>query len=88
MANITEINLTELNARDMRKVSLITLSQANLQKWPDRKTFAEFILTVFDFENSKVKSMEWTVWMKAHQNGGSHNHMYIKFDKNERWETS
>ena len=32
MANITEINLTELNARDMRKVSLITLSQANLQK--------------------------------------------------------
>ena len=70
-ANVPDMNLTELNARDTRKV-YITHSQANLEKCPDRKTFTEFALKAFDFENSTVKPMHWAVCKEAHQNGGSH----------------
>ena len=85
MANIPVMNLTELNTRDMRKVYMITYSQANLEKCPDRKTFAEFVLKAFDFENSTVKPLHWAVCKEAHQNGGSHYHMCIKLNKNKRW---
>ena len=81
MANIPVMNLTELNTRDMRKVYMITYSQANLEKCPDRQTFAEFVLKVFDFENSTVKPLHWAVCKEAHQNGDSHYHMCIKL----RW---
>ena len=57
MANTPVINLTELNTRDMRKVYMITYSQENLEKCPDRKTFAEFFLKAFDFENSTVEPL-------------------------------
>ena len=50
MANTPDMNLTELSARDMRKVYMITYSQGNLEKCPDRKTFAEFVLKAFDFD--------------------------------------
>ena len=50
MANIPDMNLTELSARDMRKVHMITYSQGNLEKCPDRKTFAESVLKAFDFD--------------------------------------
>ena len=48
MANIPDMNLTELNARDMRKVYMIT--DSHLEKCPGRKNFAEFVLKAFDFE--------------------------------------
>ena len=51
------MNLTELNARDMRKIYMITYNQANLEKCPHRKAFVEFFLKAFDFENSTVNPM-------------------------------
>ena len=84
MANIPGMNLTELNVRDTRKVYMITYSQSNLEKCPDRKTLVEFVLKAFDFENSTVKPMHWEVCKEAHQNGGSHYHMCIKINKNKR----
>ena len=80
MANMQHMNLTELNARDMRKVYVIIYRQENLEKFPDRKDFAEFVLKAFDFENLTVKPMHW-----AHQNNESHYHMCIKLNKNKRW---
>lgn len=77
--------MTELQARDMRKVYMITYSQADLSKCPDRKTFADFVLKAFNFENSSVKPLQWAVCKELHQNGGSHYHMCIKLDKNKRW---
>ena len=56
-----------------------------MEKCPDRQTFAEFVLKAFDFENSTVKPLYWTVCKEAHQNGGSHYHMCIKLSKNIRW---
>ena len=53
MANIPLMNLTELNARDMGKVYMITYSQANLEKCPGRKTFTKFVPKAFDFEMVK-----------------------------------
>ena len=82
MANIPGMNLTELNVRDPRKVYMITYSQSNLEKCPDRKTLVKFVLKAFDFENSTVKPMHWEVCKEAHQNGGSHYHMCIKLNKN------
>ena len=35
MANMPGMNLTELNARDMRKIYMITYSQVNLGKCPE-----------------------------------------------------
>ena len=58
MPNIAVMNLTERNARDMGKVYMITYSQANLKKCPDRKTFADFPLKAFNFENSTMKPMQ------------------------------
>ena len=66
MANIPDSNLTEINERDMRNVCMITYSQANLEKFPERKTFAEFVLKAFDFQNSTMKPMHWTVCKEAH----------------------
>ena len=79
------MNMTELSARDMRKVNMKTCSQANLEKCPDRKTFAEHVWKAFDFEKSMIKPMYWAVCREAHQNGGNHHHMCIKFKKNKRW---
>ena len=64
---------------------MIKYSQANLEKCPDRKTFAEFFLKAFDFENSTVKSMHRAVCKEVRQNGGNHYHMCIKLNKNKRW---
>ena len=55
------MNLAEVNTRDMKKIYMTAYSHANLEKYPDRKTFAEFVLKTFDFENSTVKSMYWAV---------------------------
>ena len=57
MIKILDMNLTELNARDMRKIYMITYNQANLEKCPHRKAFVEFFLKAFDFENSTVNPM-------------------------------
>ena len=73
MANIPDMNLTELNAKDMKKVYMITYSQANFpEKCSDRKTFAQFVPKVFDFEKSTTKPIHWAVSKEAHQSGGSH----------------
>ena len=85
MANIPDMNLTKLNARDIRKVYMITYSQANLEKCHDRKTFPEFNLKAFDFENSTVKPMHWEVCKEAHQNGETLPYVCIKLNKNKRW---
>ena len=55
-----------------------------MEKCSDRKTYAEFVLKAFDFENSTVESLHWAVCKEAHQNGGSHYHMCIKLNNNKR----
>lgn len=47
IANITDMNLIEPNARGMRKVCMIRYSQENLEKYPDRKDFAAFFLKAY-----------------------------------------
>lgn len=59
IANIPGMNLTDLNVRHMRLVYRTTYNQANLEKCPDRKTVAEFILKAFGFKSSMVKSTHW-----------------------------
>ena len=51
-----------------------------MEKYSNRKTFAEFVLKEFDFEKCTVKPMH-LVCKEAHQNGGSHYHMCIKLNK-------
>lgn len=68
MASITDVNSTELNSRDMRKVYMIKYSQTNLEKCPVRETFTEFVLKVFDSEISTMKPIHWAVRDEAHKN--------------------
>lgn len=82
MANTSSMNLTELNARGIRKAYVIKYSQQNFEKCLHRKTFTEFVLKPFDFENSKVKPMHLATRREAHHNGGSHYHIFIKLNKN------
>ena len=54
IANIPDMNLTELNARDMRKAYMIIYSKINweknlLEKVMAQKKFAEFTLRSLDF---------------------------------------
>ena len=84
MASITDVNSTELNSRDMRKVYMIKYSQTNLEKCPVRETFTEFVLKVFDSEISTMKPIHWAVRDEAHKNFGSLSHMCIKLSKNKK----
>ncbi len=45
---------SELGRRDIRKVYLITYSQANTSKIPTRNSFAEAVIKVFNSGSAKV----------------------------------
>ena len=62
-----------LNKRCIRKVYLVTYSQADKEKCSDRERFAEIVLEAFDpRRESSVQPVQWTVSKEPHSESGFH----------------
>ena len=69
-----------LNSRDVRRVYLITYSQANLEIVPTREAFARIILDAFEnaVPESNCAVVHWVCSQEGHVHGGVHYHMAVK----------
>ena len=66
-----------------RQVYLVTYSQANLQRFPTRKSFAEGVLAAF--RNTGAPAIQWVCCREAHESRGHHYHMAVKLERCRRW---
>ena len=73
----------ELGRREIRKVYLITYSQANTSKIPTRNSFAEAVMNAFKSGSASV--LHWCCSQESHKKSGVHYHMCLKLDRNHRW---
>lgn len=75
--------MAELNPRALRSVYLLTYSQADLDLFPDKESFAEAILDSCAVTSIGIK--QWVCCREPHVDGGQHYHMAIKFARCLRW---
>ena len=74
----------EINVRSVRKVYLITYSQADVERFPTCNSFVQVVL--YAFHDSPANITQWCCCMEEHsKSSGFHFHMAIKLDKNQRW---
>ena len=59
-----------------RLVCLLIYSQADLQMYPTRESFAHIVNESFKARNLALKQRVWS--MEAHKDGGKHCHMGLK----------
>ena len=71
----------EIGSRDLRRVYLITYSQADVNKFPTRQSFANAVLAAF----AETNVVHWCCSKEHHQKSGVHYHMSVKLSKCQRW---
>ncbi len=74
---------SELGARQVRKMYLVTYSQANTKKFSTRNSFAEAVLKAFHCGSAKV--LHWCCSQESHKKSGIHYNMCLKLDRNQQW---
>ena len=74
-----------LSTRKVRSVYLITYSQANEAKFPNRESFSEAVRDCFEHGSSNVKVLQWVCSKEEHISGGFHYHLAVKLSSNKRW---
>ena len=79
----SDSEICELGRRDVRKVYLITYSQANTLKFPTRNSFAEAVLKAFHGGFAKV--LHWCCSQESPKKSGIQYHMSLKLDRNQWW---
>ena len=77
---------TDLEHTAVRRVYLVTYSQANLEHFPKRRSFAQADVGSFSKANGKV--LQWVCCRESHENGGHHYHLAFKLDRCQRWLSS
>ena len=70
----------EIGGRDLRKVYLITYSQADVNKFPTRQSFADAVLAAF----AETIVVHWCCSKGHHQKSGVHYDMSVKLSKCQR----
>ena len=80
VSEVDSANTESLSSRDVRRVYLITYSQANLEIVPTREGFARIILDAFDnaVPESNATVIHWVCSQESHADGGLHYHMAVK----------
>ena len=73
---------SSLRSSAVRSVYLVTYSRADLSKFPNRRDFAEAVVTSFEKGSAKVK--HWCCSRENHADGAKH-HMVLKLHKSQRW---
>lgn len=84
-ANDNEELSTSLGARNVRQVYLLTYSQANEERFPTRRHFADAVIDAF--KNNTAQIEHWVCARENHSNGGIHYHLAVKLDRIQRWLT-
>jgi len=75
---------SQLDARQVRQVYLITYSQADTSIFPTRRSFANAVTKHFATGMTSVD--QWVCCYEEHtKTGGWHYHLAIKLNKNKRW---
>ena len=65
--------------REVRSVYLITYSQADLDKFQTRDSFARTVVQAFDETRSGLTDIvQWVCSQERHSSGGTHYHMAVK----------
>lgn len=86
MCDNDEYQSQHVAARTMRRTYLVTYSQADLQKFPTRESFATAVCNCFDEGSSKVKVNYWVCSLEPHENtSGFHYHVALKLTGPKRW---
>ena len=79
-----------LNSRMVRRVYLITLSQADMEVVPSRETFSRIVLEAFAnaAHGGNCSVLQRVCCKEAHRlTAGIHYHMAVKLSKHRRWLT-
>ena len=71
----------EIGSRDLRRIYLITYSQADVNKFPTRQCFANAVLAAF----AETNVVHWCCSKEHHQKSSVHYHMSMKLSKCQRW---
>ena len=74
-----------MNSRALRRVYLITYSQADMSIFKDRKEFGEAVATAFSIGTGKVIMQYWACCLEHHKERGDHFHVSIKLSGPKRW---
>ena len=86
-SSIDELDFNQsLGDRQVRRVYLITYSQANLEELLNCTVFTERILEYFTtVKGDNNPPVQWTCCQEPHKDGGKHYHMNIQFKNPRRW---
>jgi len=74
-----------MNNRTVRRVYLVTYSQADKNKFPTQESFGEAVKDAFNIGSGKVQSLHWATCQENHEDGGDHYHTAIKLSGPKRW---
>ena len=78
-----EVSEGNLGLKEVRRVYLITYSQADTTKVPSRQRFAEIVVEAFELRGASV--VQWACCKKPHRAEGIHFHMAIKLSRPQRF---
>ena len=63
---------------------MVTYSQADVNKCPSRKSFAEALVRSFTSPTTSI--VQWCCWKEPHRHGiNVHHHAAIKLNRTRRW---
>lgn len=78
-------NIRDLNARDVRKVYLVTYARADPNLCATREDFSTKVIAAFNFQQGLPRLLHWVVCKEPHEGGGFHFHMALCLSQNKRW---
>ena len=85
-ANFSE---SELDPRAVRSMYMVTYSQADLNKFPMRESFANAVVSTFESDGrGNVKPLQWACSREDHADGGKHYQLALKLSGNKCWNRS
>ena len=74
-----ELDNESLRNRQVRRVYLITYSQANADSFPTRESFVSIIQDAFTANN--IQLLQWVCAKENHEQSGFHFHMSVKLSE-------
>ena len=85
----TDLDFTQsLNDRQIRRVYLITYSQADMNKFPTCESFAIPVVKAFKGKQEASSSpIQWACCKETHKDGGKHYHLAVKLTAPKRWKS-
>ena len=76
---------SQMPRRGVRRVYMVTYSQADLNKFPERSDFSHAVEEAFNSGESRFKTMHHATCRELHQDGQPHYHCCIKLQGPKRW---